>query len=166
LQDTEIVDLSFLVDQVLQQRTLDIKQKNLTIDYKNYAIQLKVNAKQLSVILDNLLSNAIKYSHENNVININCSLDNSLLSITVIDQGRGIASSQKEKIFDAFYQGTPAKNAKIKGSGLGLTIVKELLMRLNGTINITSSTGKNSGTAMTITLPNAFLTKTTSGVSV
>jgi two-component system sensor histidine kinase GlrK len=166
LQDTEIVDLSLLVTQVLQQRTLDIKQKNLTIDYKNHAIQLKVNAKQLSVILDNLLSNAIKYSHDNNVININCSLDNSLLSITVIDQGRGIASSQKEKIFDAFYQGTPAKNAKIKGSGLGLTIVKELLMRLNGTINIASNTGKNSGTAMTITLPNAFLTKKTSGVSV
>jgi two-component system sensor histidine kinase GlrK len=92
-----------------------------------------------------------------------CSLnDNTLLSI--IDQGIGIADGQQEKIFDAFYQGIPAKNAKIKGSGLGLTIVKELLMRLNGTIEIKSNTVINSGTAMTITLPHAFLVETKMGV--
>jgi two-component system sensor histidine kinase GlrK len=164
LQDAETVELSLLVDQVLQQRSLDIKQKNLTVVYKSAAIKLKANGKQLSVILDNLLSNAIKYSDENNVINIVCSLNDNTLLLSIIDQGIGIANGQQEKIFDAFYQGIPAKNAKIKGSGLGLTIVKELLMRLNGTIELKSNTGINSGTSMTITLPHAFLVETKMGV--
>jgi two-component system sensor histidine kinase GlrK len=56
LQDAETVELSLLVAQVLQQRSLDIKQKNLTVVYKSAAIKLKANGKQLSVILDNLLS--------------------------------------------------------------------------------------------------------------
>jgi two-component system sensor histidine kinase GlrK len=56
LQDAETVELSLLVAQVLQQRSLDIKQKNLTVVYKSAAIKIKANRKQLSVILDNLLS--------------------------------------------------------------------------------------------------------------
>jgi two-component system sensor histidine kinase GlrK len=56
LQDAETVELSLLVAQVLQQRSLDIKQKNLTVVYKSAVIKIKANRKQLSVILDNLLS--------------------------------------------------------------------------------------------------------------
>jgi two-component system sensor histidine kinase GlrK len=85
------------------------------------------------------------------------------LKLAVIDQGSGITKNQQEKIFDAFYQGTPAENTNIKGSGLGLTIVKELLMRLNGSIEMKSDTGIKSGTAMTIYLPNAFHERTDVG---
>jgi two-component system sensor histidine kinase GlrK len=165
LQDVENVELSSLIDNVLQQRSLDIKRKNLTICHKNQSIRLKVNGKQLSVILDNLLSNAVKYSNDNDDIKIDYSINNALLKLSVIDQGSGIDKHQQEKIFDAFYQGTPAENINIKGSGLGLTIVKELLMRLNGTIEMKSNTGINSGTTMTITLPNAYSIKTAIGVS-
>jgi two-component system sensor histidine kinase GlrK len=165
LQDVENVELSSLIDNVLQQRSLDIKRKKLTMIHKNQSIMLKVNGKQLSVILDNLVSNAIKYSDENNPINIVCSLDNAQLKLSVIDQGSGIEKNQQERIFDAFYQGTPAENLNIKGSGLGLTIVKELLMRLNGTIEMKSNTGINPGTTMTITLPNAYSIRTAIGVN-
>lgn len=165
LQDLETVELTVLIDHVLQQRRLDIKRKNLTVSHNNQPIKLKVNGKQLSVILDNLLSNAIKYSNENDTIKINCSINYGQLTLVVIDQGSGISNHQQEKIFDAFYQGTPAENTNIKGSGLGLTIVKELLMRLNGTIEIKSNTGIKSGTAMTISLPNAFHEKTAIGVT-
>jgi two-component system sensor histidine kinase GlrK len=164
LQDVETVELSLLIDTVLQQRSLDIKRKNLTISHRNQSIKLKVNSKQLSVVLDNLLSNAIKYSNDNGTISFDCSIDSGQLTLIVIDQGSGINNNQKEKIFDAFYQGTPAKDTNIKGSGLGLTIVKELLMRLNGTIKMKSDTGIKSGTTMTISLPNAFHEKTAIGV--
>jgi two-component system sensor histidine kinase GlrK len=156
LQDEEMVELSTVLEHVMQQRTLDIKRRNLTVNYEAPTITLKVNSKQLSVILDNLLSNAIKYSEESTNINLTCSLENSYLILTISDHGPGIESSQQAKIFNAFYQGTPAKNTQIKGSGLGLTIVKELLMRLNGAIKMQSRTGENSGTSMTITLPNAY----------
>jgi two-component system sensor histidine kinase GlrK len=164
LQDVETVELSPLVDYVLKQRSLDVKRKNLTISHKNQAITLKVNGKQLSVILDNLLSNAIKYSNQNDTITIECSLDNANLTLAIIDQGCGIDKEQQNKIFDAFYQGTPAESAAIKGSGLGLTIVEELLLRLNGTIEIESNTGINHGTVMKITLPNAFSNEKMIGV--
>ena len=165
LQDLETVELTALIDLVLQQRRLDIKRKNLAINHNNQPIKLKVNGKQLSVILDNLLSNAIKYSNENDTIKIECSMSNGQLKLAIIDQGSGINTNQQEKIFDAFYQGTPAENTNIKGSGLGLTIVKELLMRLNGTIEMKSNTGIKSGTAMTISLPNAFHEQTAIGVT-
>ncbi|NQZ21170.1 MAG: HAMP domain-containing histidine kinase [Colwellia sp.] len=170
LQDAETVELSSLIAQVLQQRTLDIKRKNLTVINELQRIKIKVNSKQLSVILDNLLSNAIKYSPINSQIKIACNVQNSQLNLSVTDYGLGISAEQQENIFDAFYQGTPAENSQIKGSGLGLTIVKELLMRLQGTIKVTSIVGKNSsdksGTTMAITLPNAYHIKANNGVQV
>jgi len=164
LQDAETVELSSLIAKVLQQRTLDIKRKNLTVTHELETVKIKVNSKQLSVILDNLLSNAIKYSPINSQIKIACHLRGSQLDLSVTDYGIGITREQQKNIFDAFYQGTPAQNSQIKGSGLGLTIVKELLMRLKGTIEVTSIIDKNNtnknGTTMTITLPNAYRIKT------
>jgi len=168
LQDAEKIKLSSLIEQVLQQRTLDIKRKNLTIIHQAQSISMKVNGKQLSVILDNLLSNAIKYSPINSQIEIVCDLQGSQLNLSVTDYGLGIDEAQQKNIFDAFYQGTPAEDSQIKGSGLGLTIVKELIMRLKGTIKVSSivSTGNanKSGTTMSISLPNAYNSKASNGV--
>lgn len=152
LQDKETINLSVLIDQVLSDRTLDIKRKHLTIEKDFSKITIESNAKQLNVIIDNLLSNAIKYSPEHGVINIFAALSENQLSFSVIDQGEGIKTEQQNKIFDAFYQGTPPKDSTIKSSGLGLTIVKELLMRLNGNITLISQTQPPSGTAMKIIL--------------
>ena len=71
---------------------------------------------------------------------------------SVADQGDGIKATQQDKIFDAFYQGTPPNDSTIKSSGLGLTIVKELLLRLNGNITLSSQTKPPSGTKMEIRL--------------
>ena len=152
LQDKETINLSVLIEQVLSDRTLDIKRKHLKIekDYSN--IIFESNEKQLNVIIDNLLSNAIKYSPEHGLINIFAALSEHQLTFSVSDQGDGIKIEQQDKIFDAFYQGTPPKNSTIKSSGLGLTIVKELLMRLNGDITFNSQTQSPSGTAMKIIL--------------
>lgn len=152
LQDKEIINFSALIEQVLSERTLDIKRKNLTIEKRFADLTIESNTKQLTVIIDNLLSNAIKYSPEFGVITLSALKNESQLSFSITDQGDGIISSQQDKIFDAFYQGTPPKDYNIKSSGLGLTIVKELLMRLNGDITFKSETGQQSGTTMNIIL--------------
>ena len=152
LQDKEIINLPELIEQVLSDRTLDIKRKQLIIE-KNYSnITIESNVKQLNVIIDNLLSNAIKYSPEHGVINIFAVLSEHQLVFSVADQGDGIKTEQQDKIFDAFYQGTSPKDSTIKSSGLGLTIVKELLMRLNGNITFMSQIDPPSGTTMKIIL--------------
>lgn len=158
LHGLEKVDLPELLNEACDVRKLDIKSKSLTIKCNTSPLSIFSNKKQLSVILDNVLSNAIKYSPPSGAITITYSTNKDNLTINIVDQGPGIDSSLTDKVFDAFYQGKAPENSQIKGSGLGLTIVKELLLRLNGSINISqaeklSATNKQ-GTCVTINLPN------------
>lgn len=152
LQDKESINFSVLIEQVLNDRTLDIKRKQLIIEKHYPDITFESNAKQLNVIIDNLLSNAIKYSPEQGVITISAQLVKQHLVFSVEDQGAGIKAEQQDKVFDAFYQGRPPNDSSIKSSGLGLTIVKELLLRLNGQVSVQSQTVSPSGTKLEITL--------------
>ena len=158
LHGLEKISLSELINDACNVRKLDIKSKNLTMKCNNSPYFIYSNSKQLSVILDNILSNAIKYSPENGDITITYSSSKECLTINIIDQGPGIDPSLSNKVFDAFYQGKAPINSQIKGSGLGLTIVKELLLRLNGNIEVIParkiSAANDSGACITITLPN------------
>ncbi len=157
LQDSEKIALQALLDNVLTDHQLDIKRKKLEIIQVNEEIIVYSNAKQLKVVLDNILSNAIKYSTDKGSIGIYSEFKNNQLQLSIEDNGPGINSAIQTKIFDAFYQGPAPENSQIKGSGLGLTIVKELLMRLNGEIDIQNKQENNKGTKVQITLPRAQL---------
>ncbi|MGB2740526.1 MAG: HAMP domain-containing sensor histidine kinase [Cognaticolwellia sp.] len=156
LQDSESMEINDVVYQVIADRKLDIKRKKLTFNNTLSEISLFSNRKQVAVIIDNILSNAIKYSPNEGSIDISSSLVNNQLQLYISDQGIGITSEHQEKIFDAFYQGPPPEQSAIKGSGLGLTIVKELLLRLNGSIELLNEQGDSEGTKIKITLPRAF----------
>jgi len=100
-------------------------------------------------ILYNLVSNAIKYSDENEEILINSSIENNILTIEVVDFGIGIPQNEQKSLFNRFFR---AKNAiNIKGTGLGLNIVKSYLDLLKG--NITFVSEENKGTEFTIKIP-------------
>jgi len=153
LQDREKISLQPLFDNVLSDHKLDIKRKKLEIIQVIDEVIIYSNAKQLKVVLDNILSNAIKYSADHGTISIYTEFKNKQLRLSIVDNGLGINAAIKDKIFDAFYQGPAPENSQIKGSGLGLTIVKELLMRLNGEINIESNRLNIKGTRVQIMLP-------------
>lgn len=160
LQDSEEISLQSLLNNVLADHKLDIKRKNITVNQTLDNIFIHSNGKQLKVILDNILSNAIKYSPDNSAIEISNTFEGQQLQLSIIDYGLGISPDIKDKVFDAFYQGPAPENSQIKGSGLGLTIVKELLMRLNGDINIVnqqtdSKDDNNKGAWVKIMLPRA-----------
>ena len=153
LQDVQQIQINSLIEKAIDERKLDIKRKHIIIENNTPCITIYGNEKQFSVVLDNLLSNAIKYSEVNGTIYINSKVSNGLLSIAIIDSGTGIAEESLPQIFDAFYQGAAPKDSQIKGSGLGLTIVKELMMRLNGDISIKNN--QDNGVCVTLTLPRA-----------
>lgn len=157
LQDSEKIPFKPLLEAVLADHKLDIKRKKLQITPIIEKIALYSNAKQLKVVLDNILSNAIKYSPQQGSIRIYSEIENKQLLLSIVDNGPGISSDIADKIFDAFYQGPAPENSQIKGSGLGLTIVKELMMRLNGEIEIQNNTLPNKGTKVQIMLPRAYL---------
>jgi len=156
LQDSESMLINDVVFQVLADRKLDIKRKKLTFNKNLSDISLISNRKQVAVIIDNILSNAIKYSPDEGEIDISSTLINDHLQLQISDQGIGIAQENQSKIFDAFYQGPPPEHSVIKGSGLGLTIVKELLLRLNGNIEVSNEPSDYQGTKIKITLPRAY----------
>ena len=158
LQDSELVDVEAIIDGALTERKLDIKRKNLALVKHVDDTFINGNGKQLSVVVDNLLSNAIKYSPIEGEIVINSQHVGNELHFSLADQGTGIMPEQLDHIFDAFYQGEPPVDSQIKSSGLGLTIVKELVMRMSGTISVSSDgDGKRNspGTTVLITLPRA-----------
>ncbi|WP_440875195.1 sensor histidine kinase [Thalassotalea sp. PLHSN55] len=155
LQDSETIILAPLLTGVLADHQFEIKRKHLTILQNNQDVSIQSNEKQLQVILDNVLSNAIKYSDEGGNISVDSYLENDQLVLAISDQGPGIDAAIQGKVFEAFFQGPAPTSSQIKGSGLGLTIVKELVMRLNGEINLRSANSDGSGTLIEIRLPRA-----------
>ena len=153
LEDNEQIELSEVINQVIETHSLELKRKQIKVDYQARDINFKSNLKQLNVIFENLISNAIKYSPQAGVIKIDTLIAKDNLAIKISDQGPGIDEKIAEQVFDAFFQGPKPENHEDKGSGLGLTIVKELVMRLNGNIQVGKASSLKSGTTFNINLP-------------
>jgi signal transduction histidine kinase len=94
--------------------------------------------------LSNLLSNAIKFSKDGGVIRVRIVGRGEGADIQVIDQGIGIAPSEREKIFDRFHQTPDTLTDKPAGTGLGLPIAREIAGRHGGSIEVESSPGVGS----------------------
>lgn len=102
-------------------------------------------------ILFNLLENALRYTSDSGYVHVSAIRENQEIRITIQDNGIGIPEEALPHIFDRFYRVDPARAKETGGSGLGLSIVKELLQTLNGTITCESQINK--GTLFTIRLP-------------
>ncbi|HYK08428.1 MAG TPA: GAF domain-containing sensor histidine kinase [Candidatus Eisenbacteria bacterium] len=99
-------------------------------------------------VITNLLSNAAKYSDDNTSIDISLSQKGKKICMAVTDHGKGIHPSDMKKIFNQFYQG---RNTNKEGLGLGLYLVRYIIQKHHGRIQVDSHVGK--GTTMTIELP-------------
>jgi len=108
----------------------------------------KVKFKQ---IMFNLLSNAVKFTSENGRVTINASLMNQHVQIAVSDTGIGIKPEDIDKIFEAFRQLDASYARRYEGTGLGLTLTKQLVELHGGKIWVISEFGK--GSTFTFTLP-------------
>jgi signal transduction histidine kinase len=102
-------------------------------------------------IVNNLLSNACKFTSQG-LIELKWWLDGDKLVIQVCDTGCGIPVESRSKIFDAFWQVDMSFSRKHGGHGLGLSITKQFLHRLSGSVSVTDNLKQ--GTIFTVTLPN------------
>lgn len=105
---------------------------------------------RLNIILSNLISNALRYhnySRDEPFISIQVKQENDTVCIEVKDNGQGIGEEHLGKIFDVFYRASNTKN----GSGLGLYIVKEAILKLEGSISVKSTL--NQGSCFTVEIP-------------
>lgn len=133
-----------------------IATKKITIN-TNFKSEFYINSDSylVSIIISNLISNAIKYTNNHGEISIILSQNSESLLFTIIDNGIGIAKNDLDKVFHSFYQADSLNHTTIKGSGLGLSIVKRLCELLSVTITIESEL--NVGTIINLSFPLAKL---------
>ncbi|HZO21010.1 MAG TPA: response regulator, partial [Steroidobacteraceae bacterium] len=116
--------------------------------------RLETDAQRLGQILRNLLSNAFKFTERGDVgLRVDSGPDGTIRFV-VIDTGIGMSEHQKGIIFDAFRQADGSTHRRYGGTGLGLTISRDLARLLGGEVEVESEVGK--GSTFTLTLPLAF----------
>jgi len=107
--------------------------------------------RRIRSVIHNIVSNSIKYADpakNERHLNITAKTSASHCMLTFSDNGIGIPQENQERVFDMFYRGTSMRT----GSGLGLYIVKEMLYKLGGSLQLTSQEGM--GTTITLEIPN------------
>lgn len=140
-----------LWDRVEHNQKLALQAKNLTVQAQVADVTLNADAEKIRVMLDNLLSNAIKFSPAGGIITVNMRSDGGNLAIDVIDEGPGIAAD-RQRVFEPFYQGRIKGSGPVKGSGLGLSIVKEYVAAHGGSVEVVAEPGAR-GAHLRVQLP-------------
>ena len=139
--DAKIVQLRDVVRRVVNDRKLAIVAKEIRIELNCEHVTAYCDEEKIRIVLDNLLSNAVKYSPERGLISIKLYKESGDAVFEVLDEGPGISPTDRDKIFEAFYRGTDMPVAAIKGSGLGLSIVKEYVQLHKGRIEVLGGPG-------------------------
>lgn len=148
--------LRSLLDSVIQDHglALQIKEIHVRLDCRDEAVQ--GDEQKLRIVFDNLLSNAIKYSGRGGTIRIKVTQNGGSIRIDVADSGPGVAADDRERIFDAFYQGRPPAHESAKGTGLGLAIAKDYALAHGGELELVQ---QKTGACFRLTLPAPPLTQ-------
>jgi signal transduction histidine kinase len=113
--------------------------------------KLQGDRDKINLALHNLLGNALKYTPAEGQVTVSIDVRNGQLVIDVIDTGIGIKPEEAEKIFDKFYRSEDPRVEKITGTGLGLTLAREVV-RLHGG-DVTLQSELNRGSTFTATFP-------------
>ena len=151
------VDIKEVIENVILLNSKKITEKKLNINLDiNETERFVIGDKEkLSAVFLNLLDNAIKYSNNSKSIKIKSSENKSNLknytSISVIDEGFGIAPEDIHRITERFFRADNIKKLKIEGTGLGLAITKHILNQHKGELKISSKEGN--GSEFTVLLP-------------
>ncbi len=134
---------------VEQMRIATDARQSLNLEFQGVAGEVMLDEKLLRHILNNLLSNAIKYSPPASTIDISVSRQGEAVEFRVSDQGIGVETEERERIFEQYFRGENV--AGLAGTGLGLSIVKNAAEVHGGTVRVASAPGQ--GAEFTVTIP-------------
>ena len=127
-----------------------------------YAIDIRIPDEPVMLAADrdaltraiwNLLDNAVKYSPHCHTVWLTVTRDPGRMAITVRDQGLGIPADEQQRVFERFSRGAQARALRIKGTGIGLAIVRHIIRAHGGDVSLTSEPGR--GSTFTLLLPDA-----------
>jgi signal transduction histidine kinase len=148
------LDLDELLVKFLESTRERIKEQGFDIRYDSpdKVPLIRGDRDAILQVFYNLIDNAIKFSGTSKVIDLTLSPRDNEIVFCVKDYGIGISAKDQEKIFDRFFRGDEPQRSGIRGSGIGLTIVKQIVEAHGGTIAVESEVGKGSKVSVTIPL--------------
>ncbi len=137
----KMTDVVPFVDAAMQMIKNQYKTHKYIFNYEKNLPKILVDTDKFQQIMLNLIDNASKYSMEGSTVTINAgqNFKDNMLNISVKDEGMGINEDDIKKIFNKFSRIDSPLTRKIQGNGLGLYITKTLVEKMNGKINVKSS---------------------------
>lgn len=138
----QAVEIERLIADTLDHRRLELTARGTQVRRNADAgAFVQGDLDMLRTALDNLLSNALKYSADGGEIGVFAAVDDSSVVIDVSDRGRGIRPSDRVRLFEPFYRGRSSASGSIPGSGLGLSICRDLVRAHGGDVALAERAG-------------------------
>ncbi len=132
-----VINMAALLNSVIENFKTSAAAKNIEIRIRlpEDPVEVYADREKLRQVITNILKNAVRYSPEAGVIQVNLSQkQNSTAMCSVEDSGGGIPVDEREKVFERFYRIQQDRNRSSGGSGLGLSIVREIALRHDGNV--------------------------------
>ena len=149
----ETADMRPLLEELISTIQQQVRHEGFTLqaEIDKDLPSIQVDRSAITQAITNLIDNAIKYSGEADKIYVRGFTEDQHLIITVQDFGVGIKAEETDKVFERFYRGGDELTRTVKGSGLGLTLVKQIVQAHHGSVHVESKLG--SGSTFSIKLP-------------
>lgn len=149
----DIIDIQDIIDDAINHVSLLLKDREgvLQKHFKAISTELPGNDFHLTNVVVNILENSIKYSKGAPIIDVYTESTNKFFILKIKDEGIGMSKSVQKSIFDKFYREQRGNIHDVKGHGLGLSYVKEILDKHHGTVFVESEKGR--GSTFTVKLP-------------
>ncbi len=145
-------DLAQIASTAVEETRPEAGRRNIGLSLNATAApRLPVDGTRIAQLLGNLISNAVKFSAPGGQVDVSVCAEGGHAVIAVADTGIGIPAADREKIFERFFRSAAAIRQMIPGTGLGLTIARDIVAAHNGTIAVESEEG--SGSTFTVRLP-------------
>ena len=153
--DISTFDLNSIIRHTVETFEGTCKKKGIkfNITYANSVQNVKADKGRIQQVIYNLIDNAIKFSKENSYIYITVKEKGEKAQISIKDTGCGIAKEDIDKIWDRFYKSDSSRGRDKKGSGLGLSITKEVIQAHGENIDVVSTVGVGTEFIFTLELP-------------
>jgi two-component system sensor histidine kinase BaeS len=145
------VDVKELCESVIQAFKAQLESKQISCTVNADHVSLMADRNRLYQVMANLISNAIKYTQNGGCINVDVVDNKDFVAISVKDNGIGINESDLPFIFERFYRTDKSRNRTTGGAGIGLAIVKAIVLAHGGEVSVESEEGV--GSTFKVVLP-------------
>jgi signal transduction histidine kinase len=154
------VDVARVIDEAIRGLRSEARDRGVTINVQSNGSlpAVRGDAGALRSAVQNVIGNAVKYSAAGTTVDVDAGVSGSAVQIRVVDRGLGIDADDLPHVFKPFHRGRRAVEAQIRGTGIGLSVVRHVIDAHGGQVRIDSRPGD--GTTVVVSLPASLVSDT------